>query len=124
MQVEFQPFQRVLVRDGENAEWVITLFCYAHHYEDGVEYVCLNGTGWPICLPYNDETKHLLGTTNSPTPPEPEFQFGDKVVVKNAEDGNWCEAIFTNYHGKDVAAILHVDPSVISLWRYCRHAEW
>ena len=119
MSEELKPFQRVLVRDTDVAAWKAAIF--SHQDNDGT--FCASCEYWVQCLPYNDETKHLLGTTDSPTP-EPEFKFGDKVVVKNAEDGNWCEAIFTNYHGKDVAAILHVDPSVISLWRYCRHAEW
>ena len=122
-EVKFEPFQRVLVRDGENAEWVITLFCYAHHYEDGVEYVCLNGTGWPFCLPYNNETKHLIGTTNSPTPPEPEFKWGDHVEVRDFLDNDWQPAIYCT-HGPNVFLCVTKGSAFVHDWRYCRHADW
>lgn len=122
-EVTFAPFQKVLVRDGENAEWVITLFCHAHHYEDGVEYVCLNGTGWPFCLPYTEETAHLLGTTDSPTPPEPEFKWGDHVEVKNLKDSEWKQGIFLCRHNKYFLVLSKSDGDK-SVFTYCRHAEW
>lgn len=54
--VNFKPFEKVLVRNYGN--WTVNLF--SHKEEDG--YVCVNGFKWRQCIPYNDETKHLLGT--------------------------------------------------------------
>lgn len=57
--VNFKPFEKVLVRNYGN--WTVNLF--SHKEEDG--YVCVNGFKWRQCIPYNDETKHLLGTNKS-----------------------------------------------------------
>ena len=53
-----QPFDRVLVRFSNNLNWQIGLFGYK--YEN---LIYSNGTVYYQCVPYNDETKHLLGTT-------------------------------------------------------------
>ena len=57
--VNFKPFEKVLVRNYGN--WTVNLF--SHKEEGG--YVCINGFKWSQCIPYNDETKHLLGTDKS-----------------------------------------------------------
>ena len=54
-----KPFDRVLVRFSDNLGWQIGLFGYKYE-----KYVYSNGTVYYQCVPYNDETKHLLGTTN------------------------------------------------------------
>ena len=56
-----QPFDRVLARDYKNDTWTACL--YSHHateLDDGW-FVCDN-TYWHFIIPYNDETKHLVGT--------------------------------------------------------------
>ena len=55
-----KPFDKVLVGDS-NLKWKIGLFS---HYEDGVydPYICV-GSMYKYCIPYNDDTKHLVGTT-------------------------------------------------------------
>ena len=54
---EFKPFDPVLVRDCESDEWRCNYFSHM----DGENYICV-GTTWNYCIPYNDETKHLVGT--------------------------------------------------------------
>lgn len=57
--VELKPFDKVLVRDFGSQAWQVSLF----GYKDSDFYYCCNGYGWNQCIPYNEETAHLLGTT-------------------------------------------------------------
>ena len=62
-----KPFDKVLVRIGKNDyKWSCDLFSYINN--DTCKY---HGVGYcaKYCIPYNDETKHLLGTTDE----APEF---------------------------------------------------
>ena len=57
-----KPFDKVLVRIGKNDyKWSCDLFSYIN--DDTCRY---HGVGYcaKYCIPYNDETKHLLGTTD------------------------------------------------------------
>jgi hypothetical protein len=57
-----QPFDKVLVRDYlEESKWHTELFEQIIDGADEFRYQCLL-TNWQCCIPYNDETKHLLGT--------------------------------------------------------------
>lgn len=59
---EFKPYDKVLVRESNDFPWRIDLFS---HIQDGAKpYVCLYHY-WKYCIPYNDQTKHLLGTTDN-----------------------------------------------------------
>lgn len=53
-----QPFDKVLVRD-EDCYWTADLFS---HIDDSIGRVCCSWYSWKQCIPYNDETKHLVGT--------------------------------------------------------------
>ncbi len=57
--VEPKPFDKVLVRNFGSQAWQVSLFSY----KDSDFYYCCNGCGWNQCIPYNEETAHLLGTT-------------------------------------------------------------
>ena len=54
-----QPFDRILVRFSGNLNWQIGLFGYKYE-----KLIYSNGTVYYQCVPYNEETKHLLGTSN------------------------------------------------------------
>lgn len=58
---EFKAFDKVLVRDSNDRKWNAGFFS---HYSEGLNYpfICVGG-GYGQCIPYNDQTKHLLGTT-------------------------------------------------------------
>ena len=60
---EFETFQKVLVRDLDTQAWKAGFFS---HYQDNTNdpYYCIPTGGWRQCIPYNDQTKHLLGTTD------------------------------------------------------------
>ena len=57
----FQPFDKVLARDYGNDTWNACLFSHPAAELDNNWYVCDN-TYWHFIIPYNDETKHLVGT--------------------------------------------------------------
>lgn len=61
-----QPFDKVLVRDKENDVWLCNLF--SHIGEGKYMYYCAFDY-WIFCVPYNEETEHLVGTTEE----APEF---------------------------------------------------
>ena len=54
------PFDKVLVRD-EDCYWTADLFS---HIDDSIGRVCCSWYSWKQCIPYNEETKHLVGTTD------------------------------------------------------------
>ena len=60
-ETELKPFDKVLVRDEDDDEWVCDIF--SHIDEDDL-YYCV-GTRWKQCIAYNGN-EHLLGTTNKP----------------------------------------------------------
>ena len=56
-----QPFDKVLVK--VDSYWRIELFSNMYEYMDDIYYACARGS-YKECIPYNDETKHLLGTSD------------------------------------------------------------
>lgn len=59
---EFKIFQKVLVRDYNGEEWIPGFFFRIHN--DGCRYILVCGEIYKQCIPYNDHTEHLLGTTD------------------------------------------------------------
>ena len=54
-----QPFDRVLVKDSKN-KWKADFFSYPG-YDNYYQYRCV-GSMYRYCIPYNDDTKYLVGT--------------------------------------------------------------
>ena len=52
-----QPFDKVLIRNVDNGFWNAAFFSYI-----AGQWVNCVGSGTAECIPYNEETKHLLGT--------------------------------------------------------------
>lgn len=71
---EFTPFDKVLVRQNEDNEWKCDFF--SHEVKRTITsrftsipsnlfklyYFCASGNLYRNCIPYNDKTKHLIGT--------------------------------------------------------------
>ena len=55
-----QPFDKVLVRDYSTKNWGADFFLKLREERDYV--YCILTSAWKYCIPYNEETKHLLGT--------------------------------------------------------------
>ena len=57
-----QPWDKVLAKDGFSSKWTCTFFS---HMDNDVSFpVYCSGGYFKVCIPYNDETKHLIGTTD------------------------------------------------------------
>ena len=63
-----KPFDRVLVRDKDSTIWIATLFSHIDNKEQS-SYVAIDGFLRKFCIPFNAETKHLVGISDE----EPEF---------------------------------------------------
>lgn len=59
---EFNPKDWILYRSGKH-EW--TLCQFSHIHKDTKEYVSVNGLFWDTAIPHNEQTAHLLGTTDN-----------------------------------------------------------
>lgn len=58
-----QPFDKVLVRNESKYAWKCNLFSHIKHEIDEDYKYCTLCYGYIYCIPYNDDTKHLVGTT-------------------------------------------------------------
>lgn len=59
--IEFKPFDKVLARDTEDSTWCADFFS---HIDEDYRYACVGAT-WDFCIPYNEETAKLIGTTDN-----------------------------------------------------------
>ncbi len=57
---EFNPFDKVLSRRCSEDYWVLNFYSHKTDYY----HVCIDGSSNLDCIPYNEETAHLLGTTD------------------------------------------------------------
>ena len=57
-----QPYMKVLVCNCDGDIWRCSIFSHIYG-KDNLPSVC-NGIGYKYCIPYNDDTKHLVGTTD------------------------------------------------------------
>ena len=57
-----QPFDKVLVSDEHHTRWRC---CFFSHIVDQINYKYFTSDScYKFCIPYNDDTKHLVGTTD------------------------------------------------------------
>lgn len=66
-----KPYDKVLVRDCNIDNWVCDLFSHIEYKRENgnnnrYPYYCL-GNNYRCCIPYNDGTKHLIGTSELPS---------------------------------------------------------
>ena len=61
-----QPFDKVLVRDAGYKTWKSDLFSHIVEEEPDFPYVTIS-KDFRYCIPYNDDTKHLVGTKDEPS---------------------------------------------------------
>lgn len=58
--VELKPFDKVLSRRCSEDYWVLNFYSHKTDYY----HICIDGSSNLYCIPYNEETAHLLGTTD------------------------------------------------------------
>ena len=56
-----KAFDKVLVRDSCVNTWICTFYSHTREYGSTWRYITVDGTH-RYCVPYNDDTKHLVGT--------------------------------------------------------------
>ena len=57
-----KPFDKVLVSDEHHTRWRCSFFS---HIVDQIDYKYFTSDScYKFCIPYNDDTKHLVGTTD------------------------------------------------------------
>ena len=66
---QFKPFDKVLVRNTEKQIWKPNFYSFEGYNSSG--YVCTNDMKYAQCIPYNEQTAHLLGTCKPYEEPEP-----------------------------------------------------
>ena len=65
-----KPYMRVLVRDSNESLWRCAFYSHKREdYDSPYKYVATSSFSYVYCIPYNEETKHLVGTTEE----APEF---------------------------------------------------
>ena len=69
MKHQFKPFDQVLVRDEDDEKWIANIFSH-YTLNDGYPHRCIDND-YCQCIPYNEETAHLLNTTEAYHPEEP-----------------------------------------------------
>ena len=105
---KFEPFQKVLVRTF-HGKWKCEFFSH-YDYKEDKPFECAGGK-YRECIPYTDETAHLLGTSQPYEPPKPpqKYEWGQKVEVC-AFIGEWEMALYIGRaKNNDILAILEDD---------------
>lgn len=119
---KFEPYQPVMVR-GTRGVWFGTFFS---HYEmccKEVHYATTSGSSFDArnILPFNDETKHLLGHEGELTPkwqPKP----GELVAVSDDKKKWFAQVFISKIRGREEGAYESSDThdlSQPSYWQYC-----
>ena len=58
-----KPFDRVITRNAADDVWTANIFSHIDSHGEYVTIACVGG--YTYCLPYNEETTKLIGTTNN-----------------------------------------------------------
>lgn len=118
---KFKMFDKVLVRDSENDNWVATFFS---HYDIEERVIAINDASWKYCIPASGN-ESLVGTDLDKWKPE----IGDLVAVKDKIHGDgWFLRIFygTNTRNGDKVYIVGgVDTFSHNReeWEFCEPAK-
>ena len=94
----FKPFDKVLARDNGSDTWEIGFFEREDWDNKYYPYTCMY-YNYAECIPYNEETAHLLGTNKPYIPVEDEatkYTPGEIVEVWGSESG-WTDAIYLDF---------------------------
>lgn len=67
---QFKPFDKVLVK-SVGGNWVPAIYALTEITNNEIQHRCCGGFLYKECIPYNENTAHLVGTNNPYEPPKP-----------------------------------------------------
>ena len=110
---QFKPFDKVLVRDSSLTTWRANF--YSHLYGKN-NHVCISST-WNQCIPYNEETKHLVGTNKPYVKPQPKTYHVEWGLDSQMEQQDYTDEEFENFI--KTAVLRNKDISNFKVTRIC-----
>ena len=97
----FKPFDQVLVRDSSQGTWHADFYSHYDHNND--RHQCMSSF-WNECIPYNENTAHLVGTNKPYKEPEPKLwqimSTGYNNIMTSEELSNFIKGVVIN--NKDI----------------------
>lgn len=63
---DLKPFDKVLIRDDDGFKWLPSILEKISQKQSGgyLAIELVSRCKWKMCIPYNDDTKHLVGSTD------------------------------------------------------------
>ena len=113
---QFKPFDKVLVRDEDNEEWYPAHYKFYNKCNEKHPHVC-DTMGWKQCIPYNEETKHLVGTTEPYEQPKPKTYHVEWGLDSQMEQQDYTDEEFENFI--KTAVLRNKDISNFKVTRIC-----
>lgn len=115
MEHQFKPFDQVLVRNDDAHAWKCGIFSHCTKHEK-LKYVCVCSTHVQ-CIPYNEETAHLLGTTKAYIPQQPKTYHVEWGIDSQMEQQDYTDEEFENFI--KTAVLRNKDISNFKVTRIC-----
>ena len=114
---QFKPFDQVLVRTSDKSNWLISHYGYEIIENERKIHICSTGSSFPQCIPYNEETKHLVGTTKPYAPPQPKTYHVEWGLDSQMEQQDYTDEEFENFI--KTAVLRNKDISNFKVTRIC-----
>ena len=114
-QFEFKPFDKVLVRNTEEQTWKPNFYSFEGYNSSG--HVCTNDMKYAQCIPYNENTAHLVGTTKPYAPPQPKTYHVEWGLDSQMEQQDYTDEEFENFI--KTAVLRNKDISNFKVTRIC-----
>lgn len=118
MEHQFKPFDQVLVRNSDKDTWLINHYGYFSSTVEGCKiYICTSGSCFRQCIPYNENTKHLVGTTEPYEQPKPKTYHVEWGLDSQMEQQDYTDEEFESFI--KIAVLRNKDISNFKVTRIC-----
>lgn len=121
---QFEPYEKVLVRDHCSRNWYATLFSHRDDNNHDYPYCCIGGR-YAYCIPFKGN-EHLINTNADP---KPIFRpkKGQLVAVSDDPDCGWEVHKYVEYRSNCYWCVTHNadvnDKDRYASWAYCEPLE-
>lgn len=110
---QFKPFDQVLVRDYDDEPWRAMHYS---HFDKMQRHYC-ESSYWKQCIPYNENTAHLLGTCKPYEQPKPKTYHVEWGLDSQMEQQDYTDEEFENFI--KTAVLRNKDISNFKVTRIC-----